>query len=310
MKVLVVGAGAVGSYYGGRLALAAHEVTLIGRKRHMDAVRENGLTIDSTLTGKQKVRVQTAEAPFASKPPDLVLLCVKSYDTEDAARSLRELIAPQTVVLCLQNGIDNHEIAARVLGANRVYPTVIYVGVRIPVAGTVEHVSRGEIILPDMLSALCPIFESAGISARTTDNILGMVWSKLLLNASCNAIGMICAVSFGEMAADPDVCRVISGAVDEVLRIAEAKTIRIPGENYSAQVLKICESLGVGLSSMLQDYRGGKRIEIEALNGVVVRMGRELGVPTPYNATFYAIAKMMQSNRNFGTEVNAEPKWR
>jgi 2-dehydropantoate 2-reductase len=297
MKVLVVGAGAVGSYYGGRLALAGHDVTLIGRKPHMDAIRQNGLTIDSTVTGKHNVRVHTAEAPFASKPPDLVLLCVKSYDTEGAARSLRELIAPQTVVLCLQNGIDNHEVAASVLGANRVHPTVIYVGVRIPVAGTIEHVSRGEIILPEVLSALCPFFESAGIPARTTDNILGMVWSKLLLNASCNAVGMICAVSFGEMAADPDMRQVISGAVDEVVRIAEAKKIRIPGENHSAQVLNICESLGVGLSSMLQDYRGGKRIEIEALNGVVVRMGRELAIPTPYNSTFYAIAKMMQSGR-------------
>src|SRR5690349_3667816 len=139
MKVLVVGAGAVGSYYGGRLALAGHDVTLLGRKNHVDAIQRDGLTIDSKITGKHNVRVQAFETAPASKPPDLVLLCVKSYDTEAAALSLREALAPQSVVLCLQNGIDNHEVAGRVLGASRVHPTVVYCGVRIPAPGTVEH---------------------------------------------------------------------------------------------------------------------------------------------------------------------------
>jgi 2-dehydropantoate 2-reductase len=302
MKVLVLGAGAVGSYYGGRLALAGHDLTFIGRQRHVEAIQAHGLTIDSKLTGKHNVRVQAAEQLFASKPPDLVLLCVKSYDTEDAARSLREFIAPQTVVLCVQNGIDNHEIAGRILGTGRVHASVVYVGVRIPQAGTVEHVSRGEITVPIEISALTPVFEEAGIPARTTDNILGMVWSKLLLNASCNALGMICGVSFGELAAMPEMRDVIGGAVNEVVRIAEAKGIRIPGEDYPAQVLKTCEGLSVGLSSMLQDYRAGKRIEIEALNGVVVRLGKELNIPTPYNAMLYATGKLLQKKRSMSHE--------
>jgi len=298
MKVLVVGAGAVGSYFGGRLGLAGHDVTLIGRKRHIEAVQANGLTIDSKITGKQNVRVDASEVLFPSKAPDLVLLCVKSFDTEAAARSLLEFIAPQTVVLSLQNGIDNHEIAGRILGPNRVHPTVIYVGVRISDAGIVEHVARGEIILPSELFALVSVFGDAGIPAKTTGNILGMVWSKLLLNASCNALGMICGISFGQLVAKPAIRDVISGAVDEVVQIAAAKGIQIPGDNYAAQVMKTCESLGPGLSSMLQDYRGGKRLELDALNGVVVRMGRELGIPTPYNSTFYATAKVMSEYRS------------
>ncbi len=293
MKILVVGAGAVGSYYGGRLALAGHDVTFVGRKRHIEAIQKHGLILDSKLTGKHNVRVEAAETLYVSKPPDLVILCVKSFDTEEAARSLRELIAPQTVVLCLQNGIDNHEVAGRALGSHRVWPTVIYVGVRIPEAGVVEHVTRGEIILPVELSALIPTFESAGIPAKTSDNILGMIWSKLLLNASCNALGMMTGASFGELGANPSSRTVILGAVEEVVRIANAKGIRIPGEDYSAQVLKTCESLGPGLSSMLQDFRGKKRIELDALNGVIVRMGNELGIPTPYNATLYAIATLL-----------------
>jgi len=293
MKILVVGAGAVGSYYGGRLALGGHDVTFIGRARHVQAIQANGLTIDSKVTGKHNARVHAAEAVFASTPPDLVLLCVKSFDTEEAARSLRDLVAPYTVILCLQNGIDNHNIAGRILGPNRVHPTVIYVGVRISEPGVVEHVGRGEIILPEKLSALCSTFAEAGIPARTTDNILGMVWSKFLLNASCNALGMISGISFGELAQSPEARQVICGAVDEVVRIAEAKGVRIPGEDYPSQVLKTCESLGVGLSSMLQDHRARKRIEIDALNGEVVRLGIELGIPTPYNATLYATGKLL-----------------
>ena len=293
MKVLVVGAGAVGSYYGGRLALGGHEVTFVGRRRHIEAIQNHGLTIDSKLTGKHNVRINAIEELIAVKPPDLVLLTVKSYDTEATARSLREVVAPQTVVLCLQNGIDNHEIAGAVLGASRVHPTVVYVGVRIPEAGVVEHVTRGEIILPENLSQLSPVFQDAGIPAKTTDNILGMVWNKLLLNASCNALGMLSGASFGELAASAEARVVILGAVDEIVRVAEAKGIRIPGENFGAQILKTAEGLGPGLSSMLQDVRAGKRIEIDALNGSVVRLGQQFGIPTPYNSTLLAIGTLV-----------------
>jgi 2-dehydropantoate 2-reductase len=295
MRVLVLGAGAVGSYYGGRLAQSGHEVVFIGRPRHVQAIRERGLILDSTKTGRHVISIEAAEAVFPTKPFDLVLLCVKSYDTESAATSLRETLGPGTVVLCLQNGIDNHEIAGRILGAHRVYPTVVYVGVRIPEAGVVEHVGRGEIILPESLSTLVPVFEKAGIPATTTDNIVGMVWNKLLLNASCNVLGMISGASFGELSQQPEAREVIRGSVEEILRLAEARGIRIPGESHGEQVLKTAEGLGPGLSSMLQDYRAGKRIEIDAINGVVVNMGKQFGIPTPFNMTLFAAGKLMQA---------------
>jgi 2-dehydropantoate 2-reductase len=138
------------------------------------------------------------------------------------------------------------------------------------------------------------VFQNAGIVAKTSDNILGMVWNKLLLNASCNALGMISGASFGELAQSPAAVEVIRGAVEEVIRLSHVKGVRIPGENPADQVIRTADSLGSGLSSMLQDYRAGKRIEIDALNGVVVRMGREFGIPTPYNATLYATGTLMQ----------------
>lgn len=297
MKVLVIGAGAVGSYYGGRLADAGHDVTLVGRRLHIDAIRKNGLVIDSTISGQHVIRVKAVESIEPGESPDIVLLTVKSYDTEDAANSLRSIVGPATNVLSLQNGIDNHEIAARVLGAHRVFPTVIYVGVRITRPGVVEHISRGEITLPVEIAPLVDVFNAAGVPAKTSENILGMVWNKLLLNASCNALGMISGASFGALAANPAAREVIRGAVDEVVRVGLAKGIRLPGENPVEQVLKTAESLGLGLSSMLQDYRAAKPIEIEALNGVIVRMGKEAGIPTPYNSTLYAAGKLMEELR-------------
>lgn len=297
MKVLVIGAGAVGSYYGGRLAQAGHDVTLVGRRDHVEAIQANRLIIDSKITGRNPVRVYAAETLDGVAAPDVVLLTVKSYDTEEAAKSLRGTLGPASVVLSLQNGIDNHEIAERVLGAERVFPTVIYVGVRISRPGVVEHVSRGEITLPSKLASLAGVFEKAGIVAKTSDNILGMVWNKLLLNASCNALGMISGASFGALAATPAAREVIRGAVEEVVSVGIANGIRWPVENPVEQVLKTAESLGPGLSSMLQDYRAGKRIEIEALNGIIVRMGKAAGIPTPYNSTLYATGKLMEELR-------------
>jgi 2-dehydropantoate 2-reductase len=125
-----------------------------------------------------------------------------------------------------------------------------------------------------------------------------MVWSKLLLNASCHALGMMAGASFGALAANSSAREIISGAVEEVVRIAAVKDIRLPVDNPADQVLKTAEGLGPGLSSMLQDYRAGKRIEIEALNGVIVRMGKELGIPTPYNTMLYAAGRLMEQIQN------------
>lgn len=296
MNILVFGAGAVGSYYGGRLAQAGHQVMLVGRRTHVEAIRAEGLLIDSTIAGKTRVHPQAAESLDAVEPPNLVLLSVKSYDTEAAARSLNSRIGSKTLVLTLQNGVDNHEIAGKILGAGQVRPAVIYVGARISKPGVVMHTSRGEIILPKEVRDWCPVFETAGIPARFTDNIVGMLWEKLLLNASCNVLSMISGAPFGELAANPHSRELICEAVGEILRIAERYGVRIPSENAVDRVLKAAESLGTGISSMRQDYQAGKRIEVDALNGVVVRLGREAGIPTPVNTTLYAMARLLGEN--------------
>ena len=179
MHVLVLGAGAVGSYFGGRLAERDHAVTFVGRQSHIEAIRRQGLLIDSVATGKTRIRVQAFESLDPVPQADLILMTVKSYDTEAAARLLQSWIrGTSAVVLSLQNGVDNHETASRILGAVRVYPAVIYVAARLAEPGVVIHLGRGEVTLPEEVGGFRSSFMDAGIPAKVTDNIAGMLWAN------------------------------------------------------------------------------------------------------------------------------------
>ena len=293
MRIAVLGAGAVGSYYGGRLAEAGHDVTLVGRRRHVAAIRAEGLTIESKVSGTSTSRPAVSETLQQDSDPELVLLTVKAFDTAGAARFINELNTPPKAVLSLQNGVDNHVAAAEVLDGVDVYPTVVYVAVEITAPGVVAHRARGEIVLPEEPGGLVSVFEAAGIPASTTDNIIGMLWNKLLLNASLNALSMITDTSFGQLASSPEGRGVVESAVEEVVAVAKSMGIDGDVSDPVVTVLKAAESLGAGMSSMWQDHQAGKKIETDALNGVVVRSGQEHGVPTPVNATLYAVASLM-----------------
>ena len=299
MNIVVLGAGAVGCYYGGRLAEAGHDVTLIGRPAHVAAIREHGLTIDSRISGITKSRPSGAKTFPPDLQPDLIFISVKAFDTETAARSLPPDLGSRTVVLSLQNGVGNHSAAQGLLPPGvAVYPTVVYVAVGIARPGVVSHQGRGEIVLPEELSHLAGMFEEAGVPASTTSNIEGMLWNKLLLNASLNALSMITDTSFGTLAGSPHGRAVVERAVAEVMAVAETVGVDIGINEPVQKVLETAESLGSGMSSMWQDFRAGKRIEIEALNGVVVTLGQENGIATPVNATLHAAASLMEQRRD------------
>ena len=298
MKIVVLGAGAVGSYYGGRLSEAGHDVTLIGRPSHVEAIRQAGLTIDSSVSGVSESHPSVAEAFPEDLQPDLIFISVKSFDTEAAARSIPSNIGSGTVVLSLQNGVTNHRVVERVLDGVAVYPTVVYVAVGMARPGVVRHQGRGEIVLPEEVSRLVPMFDQAGVPASTTTNIEGMLWNKLLLNASLNALSMLTDTSFGVLASSPHGRAVVQSAVAEVLAVAESVGVTIGVTDPAQKILQTSESLGDGMSSMWQDYRAGKRTEIDALNGVVVALGRENGIPTPVNATLHAAASLMEQRRD------------
>ena len=300
MKIAVFGAGAVGSYYGGRLAEAGHDVTLIGRAAHVAAIRSGGLKIESSVFTTSTSHPHAAESLPAGSDPDLVLLTVKAFDTARAGASLKGRIGLGTRVLSLQNGVDNHLAASGGFGNVGVHPTVVYVAVGLVEPGLIRHLGRGEIVLPEELSDLVPVFAEARIPAKTSGNIEGVLWNKLLLNASLNAMSMITGASFGELAASSDAESVVRAAVAEVLAVARSRKVRIDVDEPARSVLETARSLGDGKSSMWQDYQAGKKIEIEALNGVVVRLGSEAGIDTPVNETLFAMARLMDQRARGG----------
>jgi 2-dehydropantoate 2-reductase len=298
-RVVVVGAGAVGGYFGGLLAMAGAPVVMVGRPAFVAAVDTAGLLLD-TLQFKKRVSVKASSELVAARGADLVLFCVKTTDTLATARELAPLLAPQAIVVSLQNGVDNGE-QIRNAGLEAL-PAVVYVAASVPEPGTVKHVGRGDLVLgPESETTVraAEIFRRAGIPCRISENILGELWVKLIWNCALNAISALGHVQYRQIAMAPEACRLVETVVEEVLAVARAAQVVLPGVSDSkaaaAGALKIAEQMADARSSTAQDINRGKRTEIDSLNGYIARRGAELGVPTPVNQALYALVKLLES---------------
>jgi 2-dehydropantoate 2-reductase len=301
-RVAVVGAGAVGCYYGGMLARAGVPVTLIGRAAHVEAMRRDGLRL-STAAFDERVRVEASTDIAAAAGAGLVLVCVKSTDTESTGAELASHLAPAARVLSLQNGVDN---APRLQALLRrpVAPAVVYVASEMGGPGHVRHLGRGELVIPADRGAapgpgpgdIVALFARASVPVDLSDNVVGALWGKLLLNCGYNAISAITGLPYGRMAALPGVAQTVHDAVVECLAVAKALEVTIPGDVFAA-VARIATSMPGQVSSTCQDLRRGKPTEIDHLNGYVVREGERLGVPVPLNRALHALVKALETNR-------------
>jgi 2-dehydropantoate 2-reductase len=294
MKFAVMGAGAVGCYYGGMLARVGHEVVLIGRPAHVDAVRREGLRLQAQAFDERvPVRADTKVAAVAGA--DVVLCCVKSPDTEDAARAMQPHLAPGTLVLSLQNGVDNAERLRAVL-AQEVLPAVVYVATEMAGPGHVRHHGRGELVIgPSPRSAvLVEVFGAAGVPVQVSDNVAGALWAKLVLNCAYNALSAITQLPYGRLVQGEGVGEVMHDVVDECLAVARAEGVTLPGEAHEA-VRRLAGTMPAQYSSTAQDLARGKPSEIDHLNGLVVRRGEARGVPTPVNRVLWALVKLMEA---------------
>ena len=294
MRWAVMGAGAVGCYYGGMLARAGHEVVLIGRAAHVDAVRREGLRLQAqTFDERVQMRADTEAAAVAGA--DVVLCCVKSPDTEDAARALQAHLAPGTLVLSLQNGVDNAERLRAVL-AQEVVPAVVYVATEMAGPGHVRHHGRGELVIgPSARSAaLADVFGAAGVPVQVSDNVAGALWAKLILNCAYNALSAIARQPYGPLVQGVGVAAVMRDVVDEGLAVARAEGVTLPGDMHEA-VRGLAGTMPAQLSSTAQDLLRGKPTEIDHLNGLVVRRGEARGVATPVNRALWALVKLIEA---------------
>jgi 2-dehydropantoate 2-reductase len=294
MKIAVMGAGAVGCYYGGMLARAGLDVVLIGRRQHVEAIERHGLRLE-TQTFDEHIRVSARTEGSAVQGAQLVLFRVKSTDTESSAAAIKPHLAPDALVLSLQNGVENAD-RLRALLPQEVAAAAVYIGTGMPAPGHVRHYGRGELVIErskasdDVARALI----AAGVPTDISDNVRGALWAKLILNCAYNALSAITQLPYGRLVKGEGITAVLRDLVDECVAVAKADGVTIPGD-VDAAVRKIAETVPGQYSSTAQDLSRGKRSEIDHLNGLIVRRGEALGIATPANRVLHAIVKLIES---------------
>lgn len=296
MKIAVMGAGAVGCYFGGLLARAGHDVVLVARAAHAEAMQREGLLLD-TQSFRERMRVQASTQPDAVQGAECVLFCVKSTDTESAGLAMAPHLAEGATVLSLQNGVDNAERLAAVL-QRPVLPAVVYVATAMAGPGHVRHFGRGELVIaPSPASErVAQVFAASGIPVEVSDNVAGALWAKLVLNCVYNPLSAITRLPYGEIvnAQGLDVPRAMDDIVRECLAVAHASGIALP-EGTAEAVLPLAASMPGQVSSTAQDLARGRHTEIDHLNGFIVRRGEALGIATPANRLLHTLVRLLEA---------------
>ncbi len=292
-RIAVLGAGAVGSYFGGMLARAGAPVTLIGRARHVEAITSDGLFLDS-IHFQERIAVAASTRESAALGADLVLLCVKTVDTEDAAKALAPHLAPDAVVISLQNGVDN---VARIRAASTIsaIPAVVYVAAAITAPGRIKHSGRGDLVIGG-LPEMAAMFARAGIPCRVSQNIEADLWTKMIMNCAYNAISALGRAKYGRVVSNVWTRDLMREVIAEAAAIARAAGVPLPDTDINSIVFKLAEAMPEATSSTAQDIARGNRTEIDSLNGYLVRRGAELGIATPVNQALHALVKLLEES--------------
>ena len=298
MKIAVMGAGAVGCYYGGMLARAGHDVVLIGRPQHVEAVRRDGLFMETqTFQAHVPMRASIDASIDASgvRGAQLVLCCVKSTDTESAADEMAPYLEPGAVLLSLQNGVDNAARLQARLG-REVGPAVVYVATEMAAPGHVKHHGRGELVIGPSAASdeLVKLFAGAGVPVQVSDNVVGALWAKLVVNCAYNALSAITQLPYGRLVQGEGVEALMRDVVAECLAVAAGAGVSVPGDSWAA-VQGIARSMPNQMSSTAQDLARRKPSEIDHLNGYVLRQGEALGIATPANRVLHTVVKLLEA---------------
>ena len=307
--IAVVGAGAVGSFYGAMLARAGHRVTLIGRPAHVQATTSNGLKLNlATSSETEIIQIEASTELSSLHTADLILFCVKSTDSASVALQIAPYLAPHALVMSLQNGVENAALIAQHI-PHAVIPSVVYVATEIPAPGFVKHHGRGELVIGTMqisrlrdpqktLQDIVLLFGSAQVPVQISLNVMAELWSKLMINCAFNAISGLAQIQYEKLAALESVRSTQTALVKEVIAVAQADGIHLSETVALQAVAQISVTMGSQKSSTAQDMARSKPSEIDHLNGFIVRRGQALGVPTPVNQALFALVKLVESSYN------------
>jgi len=298
MRIAVLGSGGVGGYFGGRLAAAGADVTFLARGAHLDAMRARGLRIESPKGNVHLPRVQAEQDPAAIGPADVVFFAVKLYDTETALAMLPPLIGPGTLVVGFQNGVETVGTLTRAVGSDHTAGGVSYVSAVIAEPGVIRHTAMDHLIfgMPDgsaspQLDALLEACRPAGFQATLSRDITVDIWTKFVRLSVFSGMTAVTRGPIGVIVNDPDLLEMLKAAVRETLAVAHARGVAVTGtidEDVAAAYKALPPQ---AKASMLEDLERGRRIELPWLSGAVVRIGRELGVPTPIHSFISTVLK-------------------
>jgi 2-dehydropantoate 2-reductase len=300
LRVAVVGPGAVGCYFGGMLARSGAAVTMIGRPggagAHLAAMARDGLRL-KTVTFDERVPVATSSDPRAVSGVDLVLFCVKTVDTDEAARGIAPHVDRESVLLDLQNGVDNPERLRRA-GLDPI-PAVVYVAASVEQPGEVTHRGRGDLVIgrrdrARQVEGAADWLRQAGIGCRVSEDVERELWVKLILNSMANATSALTGATYGMLAEFGPSWRVAVEVAREGAAVARAAGHAFEEGSLIEQGLAVCRAVGAATSSTAQDVARGRPTEIDALNGTLAREGERRGIPTPVNHALWALVKLRE----------------
>ncbi|VAX23227.1 2-dehydropantoate 2-reductase [hydrothermal vent metagenome] len=301
MKILIVGSGGVGGFYGGALARKVDDVFFIARGANLEAILKNGLTIKS-VDGEFTITPDCGANGEGFGVADLVIVCVKAYDTQKTLGLYRQNVGPGTTIISLQNGIDNEGIIAREYGKEKVMGAVAFVGSRVEEPGVILHSAFGHIAIGELggevskrAKTIRRLFVDAGVKCKISENIIMDIWGKMIWNTGFNAITAILGVSAKEAASNEGIRQTIHGAMMEWIEVAKASGVSLWPELADKNIAVTLKG-GDVIPSMLQDRRSGRQMEIDIINGKAAQLGRTLGIPTPINDTIVSIVSFMNND--------------
>jgi 2-dehydropantoate 2-reductase len=300
MRIACMAAGAVGGYFGARLAAAGHDVFFIARGAHRDAMLKNGLVVESVHGDIHLPRPHVTDEPAEVGSVDIVLFAVKLWDTETAAAQAKPLLGPNTRVITLQNGVDSYERIAPIVGAERAIAGVTYVVTVIDRPGVIKQTSPIQLITcgtidgraDASLAAFAEAGNTAGFTVTVSDNIERECWHKFIFLSATSGATAVTRSTMGPILADPDTRALFRNIMRETLAVGKAKGVALD-EGFIDERMTFADRLPASMkASMANDLDRGNRLELDWLAGEVCRLGRELKVPTPVNDTIYAALKL------------------
>ena len=313
MKILIVGPGALGCLLAGYLTKSGQDVWLLDKHaQRAEKIKHSGINIEG-INNNHNIKVNITSKIDDIKKPDLILICVKSYDTESAAKSIKHLVGEAAYVITLQNGLGNIETIAEIAGENNVIGGVISHGSTLLGDGHVKHCGKGETIIGRFqpsgrtkakqwkiprraLEDIADILKDAGFPTKVSDKIKDIMWSKLIINAGINAITAITRLKNGQIIEHEGAKQVLKQAVLEASKVARRKKIQLDYSDPVKKVESVCAATKDNISSMLQDVLKKQKTEVDYINGAIVREGEDLGILTPVNSVLADLVKTIEAS--------------